>query len=133
MIRATHARTHGTHHSRTHARTLMVTQIRSELKSTVRHGHRGERIMLKNLPIMLCCSAPISYLLCSTISLLCSKLWLFYRKFVDMHPRKAIVLRDSLLVQEFRFQRPSSVSQCCLNTVTAKKCPAMFVGGANPG
>ena len=28
------------------------------------------------------------------------------------------------MVQEFRFQRPSSVSQCCLNTVTAKKCPA---------
>ena len=43
------------------------------------------------------------------------------------------MLRYSLLVQEFRFQRPSSVSQCSLNTVTAKKCPAMFVGGANPG
>ena len=42
-------------------------------------------------------------------------------------------LRDSLVVLEFRFQRPSSVSQCCLNTVTAKKCPAMFVGVANPG
>ena len=27
---------------------------------------RGERIMLKNLPIMLCCTAPKMHLLCST-------------------------------------------------------------------
>ena len=45
--------------------------------------NRGERIMLKNLPIMLCCTAPIFYLLCSTISLLCSKLCLFYGTFLS--------------------------------------------------
>ena len=29
-------------------------------------GSRGERIMLRNLPIMLCCTAPNKHLLCST-------------------------------------------------------------------
>ena len=29
-------------------------------------GFRGKRIMLENLPIMLCCTAPKMYLLCST-------------------------------------------------------------------
>ena len=69
----------------------------------------------------------------SLISHFLIKLWCLKHVCCQMATIGVKGLRDSLLVQEFRFQRPSSVCQCCLNTVTAKKCPAMFVGGANPG
>ena len=85
---------------------LLIYQILS-MKALPGVQARGERIMLKHLPTMLCCTAPKMHLLCSTNVPIMLRLWLIKLSRVRYYRHSTLNLNSQWggsFVLTFRFR-----------------------------